>query len=217
SPSSSHQYSAGYFRSFARWIDNFSLEFYFKNQTNVVKYIPPHMDFPTALDYKPDILGGGNTESYGMELMLQKTSGDFHGSLSYARAHASSVFPDLNHGKSFPSDFDHRNQVNALLIYQINEQYRLSGQWTYLSGRPVTWTNEEVRGDPILGPVSYEVFHGINNERLPAYHRLDLGLRRDRISERSGRRYWFGLNIYNAYYRKNPYTLERREGKWKVR
>lgn len=217
SPSSSHQFSAGYFRSFARWIDNFSLEFYFKNQTNVVKYIPPHMDFPTALDYKPDILGGGKTESYGMELMLQKTSGDFHGSLSYARAHASSVFPDLNHGKSFPSDFDHRNQVNALLIYQINEQYRLSGQWTYLSGRPVTWTNEEVRGDPILGPVSYEIFHGINNERLPAYHRLDLGLRRDRISERSGRRYWFGLNIYNAYYRKNPYTLERREGKWKVR
>lgn len=216
-PSSSHQYSAGFFRSFTRWIDNFSLEFYYKNQTNMVKYVPPGMDFPTALEYKPDLFRDGEMESYGMELMLQKTSGDFHGSLSYSRAYATSVFTELNQGKPFPTDFDARNQVNTLLIYQINDQYRLSAQWTYLSGRPVIWTNEEVPGDPVLGLISYEVFHGINNERLPAFHRLDLGLRRDRISERTGRRYWFGLNIYNAYYRKNPYTLERQGRQWKIR
>lgn len=217
-PSSSHQFSTGFFRSFPRLLDNFSLEFYYKKQKDVVKYMPPQMDFPSVLSFRPDLFLHGKVESYGAELMTQKTSGDFHGSLSYSLAYARSEFPGLNLGKPFPSDFDYRNQVNALMIYQINDNYRLSAQWTYLSGRPVTWSNEEAAGaDPVLGTYSYEIYKGLNNTRLPAYHRLDMGLRRDRISYRTGKKYWFALNIYNAYFRKNPYTLIRNGDQWKIR
>src|SRR5690606_6005185 len=124
SPSSSHQYSLGFFRSFQRWIDNFSLELYYKQQNDVVKYIPPYEDFQTILDFKSTLYPEGCTESYGAEVMVQKTSGDFHGSLAYTWAKAESVFPALNRGKPFPSDFDYRNQFNSLLIYQINPEYR---------------------------------------------------------------------------------------------
>ncbi|MBY5958903.1 TonB-dependent receptor plug domain-containing protein [Membranicola marinus] len=215
-PSSSHQYSLGYFQSLQRWIDNLSLELYYKKQDDVVKYIPPYKDFQTILDFKSSLFQGGYTESYGAEIMIQKTSGDFHGSVAYTWANAESVFPALNQGNPFPADFDYRNQFNTLLVYQINPEYRLSAQWVFLTGRPITWSNEEIPGDPVTG-TSYEAFPGINNERLPAYHRLDIGLRRDRVSKKTGKKYWFSLNVYNAYYRKNPYSLERRGNKWKLR
>ncbi len=215
-PSSSHQFSLGYFQSFQRWIDNFSLELYYKKQKDIVKYIPPYKDFQTILDFKSTLFQNGHTESYGAEIMVQKTSGDFHGSLAYTWAKAESVFPGLNQGNPFPADFDYRNQFNTLLIYQINTEFRLSVQWVFLTGRPITWSNEEVQNDPVTG-TSYEAFPGINNERLPAYHRLDIGLRRDSVSKKTGKKYWFSLNVYNAYYRKNPYSLERKGNKWKIR
>ena len=216
-PSSSHQYSLGYFQSFDRWIDNLSMELYYKKQEDVVRYIPPYKDLQTILDFKSSLVTNGETDSYGIELMVQKTSGDFHGSIAYTWAKTESVFPDLNGDRPFPSDFDYRNQFNTLLVYQISPEYRLSAQWVYLTGRPITWSNEEVPNDPLTGTETYQIYPGINNERLPAYHRLDIGLRRDRVSDKTGKKYWFSLNVYNAYFRKNPYSVEFKDGKWKIR
>jgi len=216
-PSSSHQYSLGYFHSFDRWIDNLSMEVYYKNQEDVVRYIPLYKDLQTILDFKSSLVTGGKTAGYGIEMMVQKTSGDFHGSIAYTWAKTESVFKNLNGGRSFPSDFDYRNQFNTLLVYQISPEYRLSAQWVYRTGRPITWSNEEVPSDPLTGTETYPIFPGINNERLPAYHRLDIGLRRDRVSDKTGKKFWFSLNVYNAYFRKNPYSVDFKDGKWKIR
>lgn len=215
-PASSHQWSLGYFRSLDRWIDNFSIEAFYKIQDDVLKYFPPYEDVQNIINFREHLHREGWTKSYGTEIMAQKTSGHFHGSIAYTWSRTQSVFPSLNQGKSFNADFDFRHQFNTLLIYEFMDEYKLSIQWVFKTGRPITWSNEIIPGGSLTG-TNYEALDGINNERLPAYHRLDIGLKREQVSEKTGKRKWFGLNFYNAYFRKNPYTLQRKDGEWKIR
>ncbi|MBY5957539.1 TonB-dependent receptor plug domain-containing protein [Membranicola marinus] len=215
-PSTSDQWSLGYFRTFDEGIDNFSVETFYKKQDNILKYFLPQSDIQNILKFQDHLHSNGETKSYGLEMMVQKTSDPFHGSLSYTWSQTKSTFPTLNQGKSFPSDFDYRHLINTLFIYHMKHDLQLSFQWTYQTGRPITWSNEEVRSNPLTG-TSYEALPGINNERLPAYHRMDIGLKKERLSDQNNKRRWFGINVYNAYFQKNPYALVRQRGQWKIR
>lgn len=215
-PSSSSQWSLGYFKTFDQGIDNFSIETFYKNQKDLVKYFLPQSDIQNIMEFRDHLHRDGKTKSFGVEMMVQKTSDPFHGSVSYTWSHTNSTFLTLNQGRSFRGDFDYRNLINALLIYHMKNGLQFSIQWTYQSGRPITWSDEAIPSNLLTG-TSYEAISSINNERLPAYHRMDIGLKKERISDRNGKRRWFGLNIYNAYFRKNPYALIRQNGEWKIR
>lgn len=42
---------------------------------------------------------------------------------------------------------------------------------------------------------------------MPAFHRLDLSLDREWITQKKGKKNWFGLSLYNAYNRINPFFV----------
>lgn len=202
SPSYSRQLSAGYFRTFDRLIDNLSVEVFLKNQAGITKYLPSADEDLGVLQYHKDLHTEGTSRTFGLELLMQKTSGPFHGSLSYTYAHSRASYPSLNDGKSFDADFDFRHNINLLLIHRFGKGYKLSAQWAYKTGRPFTIPTSQSAGDDFSS--QFPVFDEINNIRLPAFHRLDLSLDREWLSKK-GKKNWFGIGVYNVYNRVNPF------------
>lgn len=201
-PSLSRQWSAGYFRNVGGLVDNLSVELFYKDQSGVAKFLPSVDHDMDVLRYGDFLHRGGKLRAYGAEVFIQKTAGALHGSLSYTYSRSRSSFPTLNSGIPFDADFDFRHSANILLMYQFGKGYRLSGHWTYKTGRPFTLPTSQSPADHRYS--HFPVITDINNMRLPAFHRLDLNIQRQWTSKK-GKKNWFGVGVYNAYNRVNPF------------
>ena len=91
-----------------------------------------------------------------------------------------------------------------MLSYNVTPRVTLAANWIYSTGIPFTLPSGRYE---VMGSI-LPLYTGRNEYRFPAYHRLDLSLNlagRDRPGKR-----WRGewnLSIYNAYARKNAWTL----------
>ncbi|GHE45844.1 hypothetical protein [Sphingobacterium griseoflavum] len=165
-----------------------------------------------SVDFNKDVVGysdflhrNGKMQAYGMELLLQKTTGNLHGSLSYTYANSKSSFGSLNKGNWFNSDFDFRNSINFLMMYNFGKGYMLSGSWTYKTGRPFTMPTSTTEIEEWRS--GFPIMDDLNNMRLPAFHRLDINIER-RWKTRGRHTRWFGIAVYNAYNRVNPFFAQ---------
>lgn len=87
-------------------------------------------------------------------------------------------------------------------MYMWGKGYKIAAGWNYQSGRPFTLANSYSPPND-LSP-GFPVLTDINGFRMPASHRLDLNLDREYKTKR-GKKQWFGISIYNAYNRVNPF------------
>lgn len=204
-PSLSYQWSSGYFVSSGKnWIDHFSVEVFYKKQNDLVRFMPSFDEDRAVVHYKKHLEKNGESNSYGAEFLFQKTAGQLHASLSYTWSKSDLRFKNLNRGLSFPSDYDFRHNAKILLMYIWGKGYRLAAGWNYSTGRPFTLPNSIYPTSEYAG--RYFIASDINNFRMPAFHRLDLNLDREYLTKR-GKKNWFGISIYNAYNRINPYYV----------
>jgi hypothetical protein len=169
----------------------------------------------------------GRGLSRGLDLMVRRTAGPLTGwtTLSLLRAHR--TFPDplaagfeeLPSEIRFPPFWDRRVNVNIVAQYSLPRETELGARWNFGSGLPYTrpsaqhvaWEYGIANGRyrparPPFGDgddrVPLFVVPGERNaERYPAYHRLDLTVRR------TFRRRWGSMTPYaqvlNAYNRSN--------------
>ncbi|MFK7970810.1 MAG: carboxypeptidase-like regulatory domain-containing protein [Bacteroidia bacterium] len=155
-------------------------------------------------DGNGEIITGGESLIKGIDVLIQKQTGNHTGWISYSLSHGFQRFASINKGVAFPSLLDQRHELK--LVNQIRiKDWELAATWILASGRPYTEAHEQktqsgVGGEPEA--IDYEIVAGQRNAaRLPAYHRLDL----------SATYHWklgkapmeTGLSIYNAYYRVN--------------
>ena len=207
-PSQSHQWTAGLFYHYKNknsWLENanISIELFYKQHSRLNKFLPGTDPDQSVVNYYEYLIQDGSAQNYGIETHFQKTAGKFHGSAAYTLAYSQAKFEDLNHGKTFNADFDARHNLDILLLYKFRKGYKLSMRWIYRSGRPFTLEDTQTGRDVILG--NYPVITSVNKYRYPAYHRLDLSLDREWRTRKRGIRNWFGISLYNAYNRVNPY------------
>jgi len=155
--------------------------------------------------YEKTEQGRGNAR--GIELSIEKQEGRFTGSIHYTLSTANRSYANINNGQSFPFKYDRRHDFNISANFQISKKWDLSAMWLYGSGYPVTlpveryavaWFifNENSGGEEI------NYYPSRNNVRLPAYHRLDLGLHYktcNRLGEHN-----ISFDVFNAYSRRNP-------------
>ena len=201
-PQIADQYSMGYFRNFKNNSIKTSIEVYYKNMQNQVdfkEFAQPHLN--------PEIEGElrfGKGRAYGLELMVEKTRGKFTGWLSYTLSRSERKTKDIQEKGWYTSPYDIPHDVSVVASYKLSGRVLLSANWVYQSGRPI---NAPVArweyGDLIL-----PYFPGRNNDRMPAYHRLDLGLEL-KGKLKSAKRFESSLSfsIYNVYNRKNANTV----------
>lgn len=157
----------------------------------------------------------GRSESAGLEVLAERTRGRLTGRLGYTLAQTQMTFPDLDGGRSFPARFSRPHDLTLAARYQLGPRTSLSATWAFASGEAVTLSRGLYTlcpGAPPTDPASSDP-NGCtrvqdlgprNSSRLPAYHRLDLGLRFERGDGRGA----FSLGVINAYGRQNAFASE---------
>jgi hypothetical protein len=221
-PQESDQFALGYFKNFTNNKFELSLEGFYKKMNNLVEYVDG-ADLISNNTIETELLAGRG-RSYGLELLVKKNSGKLTGWVSYTYSRAerqvkglTNEDPGINNGKFYAANFDKPHNLSVVGTYKFNDRISLSSNFILTTGIPSTY------------PVGRYEFAGIvvphftqrNQERLPAYHRLDVSLtiKGKKVNWKNGGHEWvFGLyNLYNRANATSIYFVEDPENLGKVR
>lgn len=198
------QISAGYFRNFKDNMFELSVEAYYKTLQNQIDYRNG-----ADLVFNEEVEGElvyGKGRAYGVEVLLRKQTGRLTGWVSYTLSRSLKQFDDINNGSEFPARQDRIHDLAIVAMYDLNKKLKISANWIYYTGSAVTFPS----GKYELNGMQVPYYTERNGYRMPAYHRLDLGLtwvtRKTERTERS-----WNFSLYNAYGRQNAYTINFRQ------
>jgi hypothetical protein len=194
------QVSLGVFKNFKGSMYETSVEGFYKKMWNQVEY--GNDPVVSGNEEIEDQFVFGEGEAYGTEFYIGKRKGDFTGWIAYTLAWTTRTFPDIDDGKKFFNRYDRRHDLSIVLQYKINERLSLNTTFVYGSGNTTT---PVVNRYFINGKIVNE-FGDRNSLRLPAYHRLDVGV--SYILKDDGKKYSeMNFSIYNLYGRQNPFFV----------
>ena len=176
------------------------LEFYHKGLTNLTEFQSQvRMNSSTPLS---DLFLQGTGRAYGGELLIRKTDGRLTGWIGYTLGWTKQTFAEINGGNEFPPKYDRRHDISVVTNYHLGRGWNANLTWVYGTGQ--AYTMPESRYDvtqPSGQTISYVHVSEKNSYRLPAYHRMDLGLTRDFSIGDMGCQ--MVINVFNAYNRRN--------------
>lgn len=217
-PLTSDLFSLGaYYSLHNRW--NFSIEGWYKKMNHLLEYREGHGLLARSISWVDKLTEGKGT-AYGIDLQVEKNFGRLAGFVGYGLLWTDRTFPELNQGRTFPSKYDNRHKFNIAFSYRASRRIELNAAWTVMSGNLMTLAYDSYdyagdgegpdypsyREDRLLPHISSK-----NNFRLPAYHRLDLGINFHRFHKKSGRRSIWNISIYNAYSHLNPIMVRQKQ------
>jgi len=196
------QFAVGYFRNFSDNMYETSVELYYKDMKDVIDF-KDHANL-IGNDELERELRFGRGRAYGMELMVRKNEGKLNGWVSYTLSRALRTIDEINDGKEYRSPYDKPHNISVVLNYELSHQWIVSANWVYATGMPVTYPTGRYQIEGRYVPV----YSGRNEYRYPDYHRLDLSATWS-FRSNSTKRFKSELNfsLYNAYGRKNPWTI----------
>jgi hypothetical protein len=176
-----------------------SAEVYYKWLDNLIDYKEQYYLFTAQTEWQRKLTSGKGTAK-GLDLKVSRDIGKITGQLSYSLMWADRTFAERNGGETYPARFDNRHKINALVMWHINDRWEVNASWTGQSGNMYTLSTQlwdDVQGNHYQIPVN----QGLNNYRLPFYHRLDLGVVRN-----TKHGHWT-ISLYNAYCNMNVVSL----------
>lgn len=203
-PEIADQISLGYFRNFKENMFEFSVETYYKNYQNVVDYKDnAQLNFNEGVESQ---LLYGKGRAYGVEFFLKKKFGKFNGWVGYTLARTEKIIEGINSYNWYPARQDRTHDVAIVGIYELNPKWTFSATWVYYTGNAVTFPSGkyEVAGQVI------NYYTERNGYRMPAYHRLDIGITWQRKKTEKFESSW-NFSLYNAYGRENAYRIDFQE------
>lgn len=207
-PQSGDQFALGYYRMLFGTSIEASAEVYYKTIRNMADF-KGGARLTMNENIEEDLVNVGG-KSYGAELMLKRTEGKVRGSISYTYARtflrSTGTFSDeiINDGKWFPANFDKPNDLIITLNYLVSRRFSLSANYTWSTGRPITYPVSGYYFDDIL-LIHYS---DRNKYRLPDYSRLDFSFKvsGNLRARKIANPYWT-FSVYNLLGRKNVYSV----------
>ena len=211
------------------------MEGYYKKSKRIIGYKEGasfisvnNVNTSTAANFTyEDVVTAGKSESYGAEFFIQKKSGKFTGWVGYTLSWTWLNFAELNYGKRFPARYDRRHDISVVGMYKLTDRISVSAVWVYGTGNAITMPMASYKmpypttsyssatpsasaiehGYPIsdFHPTVYD-YTGVNNMRMPAYHRLDIAVQFHKQKKNYERVFEFG--VYNVYNRHNPFFYQ---------
>lgn len=215
-PQFSNQIAAGLAALLADKKYELTVEGYYKTMQNVIEYKEGSNFLELDSDWEGNITSGRGW-AYGAEVLLRKNEGKFTGWLGYTLAWNYRQFDDLNFGRVFPFKYDRRHDVSIVVNYKPRKEFEWSATWVYGTGIaltiPIAKYKEVRRNQDFENSDSFYTddiyqYSDRNAYRMPAYHRLDLGLTWYKVKD-WGESSWT-IAIYNAYNRQNPFFIDTR-------
>ena len=168
-----------------------NLEGYYKTMSNLISVNRDrlynddndHISYP---DYLKKSFSVEKGTAFGSDISLKYNDGRLYiwAIYSYGKVEKKSET------KTYNPHYDRRHNVNVLCSYQmgIERSWEISLRWNYGSGFPFTATNgfaqnlsfsDGLGTDYVTSSGSLTTLYGeLNGRRLPAYHRLDISLKK---------------------------------------
>ena len=220
-PMKSDQYSLGaYYTGVQGW--EFSVEGYYKDMRHVLEYKEGVSFFGSSAGWENKVeMGKGR--SMGIEFMVQKNIGKTTGWLAYTLSKSDRKFSKggINNGERFPYKYDRRHNVNLTLNHKFSDRVDIGASWVFYTGGTSTIPEEKTAvvrpHNSGMGffyyPYDFHFTNSIhveeasyvehrNNYRLPASHRLNVGINFNKKTKH-GIRTW-NISFYNLYNAMNP-------------
>ncbi|PIV57832.1 MAG: TonB-dependent receptor [Bacteroidetes bacterium CG02_land_8_20_14_3_00_31_25] len=209
-PQISYQYAAGVFYDIFKGYE-FSIEGFYKTMSNLIEY-KEGVDFFGSFESWENKVEVGKGWSYGSEFLIKKTKGKTTGWIGYTLAWSQRQFDNLNFGEKFPYRYDRRHDIVVVITHKLNEKIDFGLTWVFGTGNAVSLGIEKYPSVSNINEYQYYEYHseieyydGRNGFRMPAYHRLDIGINIHK-TKKWGVRTW-SIGIYNVYNRKNPFYI----------
>ncbi len=214
-PENSDQYAIGYAQTLFEKFE-ISVEGYYKTMENLIEY-KDGASFIGADQNWENKIETGDGNSYGLEILLEKKTGKTTGWIGYTWAKSNREFKNVNSGKEFPFKYDRRHDLSIAVTHKFNKNWDIGFVWVYGSGNTFSLGMEKYTAfNPFSenysrSPGTSKDFNTVeyiehrNNYRMPAYHRLDIGINHHKVRKKYKRT--LSLSVYNVYNRKNPFFL----------
>jgi len=209
-PQQLDQWAFGYFK---KYNPSYSLqtEVFYKDIDNRLDYIDG-ADL-VANEAIERVLLNGKSRAYGLEILFKKTRGTFQGWLAYTLSKSEQKTlgigqgdPGINQGEWYNTPHDKTHDLSLTGSYLLSEKWRLNGNFILQTGQPVTYPNGQYEIAGIVAPN-----YGLRNEnRLPAYHRMDISATYTPKKQKRWKNEWV-FGIYNLYNRKNAASIAFRQ------
>ncbi len=204
------QYAIGYFKRFKEEQYSLETEIYYKEIQNRIDYID-NADLIANNAIEQDILNG-EARAYGLEILFKKNTGKFKGWLAYTLSKSeqrtpgrSAIETGINNGEWYNTSYDKTHDISFNGSYEANDKWRFNTNFLFQTGQPTNYPVGQFEFRNLVVPV----FDGSrNNQRLPAYHRLDISA--TLTPRKNKNRKWQGewvFSIYNLYNRKNAASI----------
>ena len=214
-PEIADQIALGYFRNFRKNTFEFSAEVYYKNIQNVIDY-----RIGAEVNFNPMVEGDllyGHGRAYGIELLFKKRVGRLSGWLSYTLSRVEMQFQEINSNSWYPARQDRTHDVSIVGMFEISERLNVAATWVYYTGSAVTFPS----GKYVIDGQVVNYYTERNGYRMPAYHRMDVGLNwlgnkyKEVLNPETGKKEsvpkrftssW-NVSVYNVYGRQNAYSI----------
>ncbi|MCX6224585.1 MAG: TonB-dependent receptor plug domain-containing protein, partial [Bacteroidia bacterium] len=208
-PEKAVQYAFGVVYEPTEGID-ISVEGYYKSMKNLIEY-KEGASFYSYTDDWQDKIEIGEGRAYGVEILARKQAGKTSGWIGYTLSWSERKFKNISFGEWFPYRYDRRHDVSIVLNQKLSNRIDIGVTWVYGTGNAVTLPLEKYAS---IAGISFdrsyfigiEAFDNRNSYRVPAYHRLDIGINFKK-NRKWGERVW-SIGAYNVYNRKNPFYLQ---------
>ncbi|MGR7812762.1 TonB-dependent receptor [Lacinutrix undariae] len=208
-PQRATQYAVGYYKNFKNNVFSLEVETYFKTVDNRIDYIDGS-DLIGNNTIETEILNG-EARAYGLEVLLKKNKGKFTGWFAYTLSKSeqrtpggNAGGPGINNGDWYNTAYDRTHDFSITGSYKLNDKWRFSSNLVFQTGRPVTYPN----GQYTYEGLSVATYSNRNEDRLAAYHRLDISA--TYVPNHKPENRWKGewvFGIYNVYNRKNAASV----------
>ncbi len=214
-PQNSWQVAVGYARTLIKGMYELTVEAYYKGMNNLIEYKDGASFFLGGTDWQ-ELIESGRGEAYGLEVLMDKRLGKFTGWIGYTLSWTNRQFQEINFGREYPYRYDRRHDISVAITYKQNKKIDFGLVWVYGTGNAVTLPSQRYIGlDHYIMHLNLpqnawwgtEIEHiqSRNNYRMPAYHRLDLGVNLHK-EKKWGEATW-SFGVYNVYNRINPFYI----------
>ncbi len=198
------QFSIGWFKNIKENTYEIGLETYYKSLQNQIDYRNGANLQANELIEGELLYGIGR--AYGAEFVLKKKTGRLSGWIGYTISRTERKVDGINEGKWYVAKQDRTHDLSIVSIIEINSKVSISALFVYYTGNAVTFPS----GKYMVNGQTEFLYTERNGYRMPAYHRMDIGVTWQRKNTSTYESSW-NFSIYNVYGRENAYSISFRE------
>ncbi|WP_262897915.1 TonB-dependent receptor [Carboxylicivirga linearis] len=195
-----HQFTLGYFKFLEKYNIQWGVEAYAKWMKNqlLLKLNVNNVE----VEQFDENFYRGEAMAWGSEFYLNKQKGQFNFTVGYTLGWTKQRFDGINDGEWHDAKYDRRHDVNLQMTYQHNKKIDFGAVFIYASGNKATLPTGRYW---IMGSIAND-YAGVNNYRMPSYHRLDLSMNYH-LESKVFNESVLSFSIINLYNRSNAYYI----------